>query len=328
MYAAGWQRVKVFAAVFVLVIFLVPFRPVSGQEIFVNGGLVSRADRGTSTRGHWSVAYFQHLTEHATVSASYINEGHQSEHDRDGIAFQIWGRGTPLGPSVSFAGGVGPYFFSDTREGASGCSCEIQHGLGAIFSGAITWYARSPFLLQARGNYIGGSNGFNTLSASIGIGYLLGDEGRGSFPPGGHSTENEVGLFMGGTALNCDHSSALSVGVEYRRNLSPDFDWTVAWLHEGDRRPVGRYGVMSEVWAVRTFYGDRLGLGIGAGAYLARDKYGRDDSGARDDVNAVISLTAVWWFTPRLGLRTVFHRIATDHDRDADVLVGGLAISF
>ncbi len=328
MYVAGWHRVKVFAAVFALVVLFAPFRTASCQEIFANGGIAGGAHRGTSTRGHWSVAYFQHLTEHATVSASYINEGHQPDHDRDGIAFQIWGRGAPLGPGVSFAGGVGPYLFADTREGTSGYGCEIQHGLGAIFSGAITWYALSPLLLQARGNYINGSNGFDTLSASIGIGYLLGDEGRGNPPPGDHSRKNEVALFMGGTALNCDHSSALSVGLEYRRKLSPNFDWTVAGLHEGDRRPVGRYGVMSEVWAVRAFYGDRLGLGIGAGAYLARDRYGGDEGGARDDVNAVVSLTAVWWFTPRLGLRAVFHRVATDHDRDADVLVGGLAISF
>jgi hypothetical protein len=274
------------------------------------------------------MAYFQHLTDHVTVGVSYINEGHHPDHDRDGIALQLWGRAAPFGRDFSFAGGVGPYFFSDTRDGTSGRGREVQHGLGAIFSGAITWYALSPLLLQLRGNYINASNGFDTFSASVGIGYLLGDEGGRIHPSGGYSTRNEVGLFLGGTASTPDHSSAVSASVEYRRNLFPYFDWTVAWLHEGDKYPIRRYGVISEVWVVRTFYSDRLGLGMGAGAYLARDRYGGDDESTRDDVNAVVSLTAVWRFTPRLGFRAVFHRIITDHDRDADVFMGGLAISF
>ncbi len=294
----------------------------------MNGGVAAGTEKDTSGKFHWSVSYFQHLTDHATVSVSVINEGHQPDHHRDGIAFQIWGRGAPFGPNVSFAGGVGPYFFSDTRDGTSGGGCEIQHGLGAIFSGAITWYALSPLLLQARGNYINGSNGFDTFSASVGIGYLLGDEGERSPPPGGQPRRNELDLFLGGTASNCEHSSAVSWGVEYRRNLFPYFDWTVAWLHEGHKYPIGRYGVMSEVWAVRTFYGDRLGLGIGAGAYLARDRYGGDGESTTDKTNGVVSLTAAWRFTSRLGFRAVFHRVITDYDRDADVFMGGLAISF
>ena len=328
MYAAIRQWATIWIIAFVLLVIYATACPVSGQEIFVNGGLGVRTDREASIRGQWSVAYFQHLADHVTFSISYINEGHQPEHARDGIALQMWGRGVPFGGGLSFAGGVGPYIFSDTRDETSGRGREIVHGVGAILSGTATWHVLSPVLLQVRGNYIKGPNGLDTFSGSVGMGYLLGSEGGGSSLSGDHSARNEVDCFLGGTALNNYKGSAVSFGVEYRRKLFPYLDWTVAWLHEGDRRPIGRYGVMSEVWAVRVFYGDRLGLGIGAGAYLARSRYAGDTESRRDALNAVVSLTAVWRFTSRLGFRAVFHRIATDHGSDADVFMGGLAISF
>jgi hypothetical protein len=108
---------------------------------------------------------------------------------------------------------------------------------------------------------------------------------------------------------------------------SSDLDWTVGWLHEGDRRPVGRYGGVTEVWAVNRFYDDHLSLGIGAGPYLAHDRYGAGRS-ERDRLSAALSLTAAWRFSTRVGLRGVFHRIATDYDGDSDVFMGGLAFYF
>src|SRR5512135_694782 len=61
---------------------------------------------------------------------------------------------------------------------------------------------------------------------------------------------NEITLLLGQTVLNsAKGENDIAMGVEYRRSVFRYMDWTVAWLNEGDTRPIGRYGVMSQLWA-------------------------------------------------------------------------------
>lgn len=83
--------------------------PAQAQEIFVSGRFVTDTRHGTSS-GQWSVAYVQGLAEYAAFSISYINEGHQPNHYRDGLAPQIWGRAAPFGPNLSLAIGMDQKF--------------------------------------------------------------------------------------------------------------------------------------------------------------------------------------------------------------------------
>ncbi len=305
--------------------------PVTAQEIFVNGGFSDDASTGTSS-GHWSVAYFQDLADHAMFSISYLNEGHQPNHYRDGLAPQIWGRASPFGRELSFAVGVGPYLYFDTKVETESDAYENKHGLGFISSGTATWYGLSPFLLQIRADYIGAPGSFDSFSTSFGIGFVLDDKpAQGSAPSsrgGRGEAKNEIGLYIGKAVLNSARSEqGNAMSVEYRRNLFHHLDWTFAWLNEGDTLPLGRYGVISELWAVQGFFDERLAMGIGAGPYLARDKYDGDD-GQRTTLAGLVSMTAVFRFTPWLGFRVIFHRVVTDYSRDTDVFTGGITISF
>jgi len=51
----------------------------------------TRDTKTGTTAGQWSVTYLQGLGDHAHLVFSYINEGHQPNHYRDGLAGQIWG---------------------------------------------------------------------------------------------------------------------------------------------------------------------------------------------------------------------------------------------
>jgi hypothetical protein len=306
--------------------------PATAQEIFVSGGFT----QDTQTRidvPQWSVTYRQNLGEYMAFSFSYINEGHQPNDYRDGLAAQIWGRVPILDQRLSLALGVGPFAYSDTKVTAVRDTYENAHGFGIISSATATWSGLSPMLFQVRLNHIATQHSFDTLSATFGIGYLLGTPppSPGSQPKPARderTADNEITLLLGQTVLNSARSEKdTAMSVEYRRGLLPSVDWTITWLNEGDTRPIGRWGVATQLWGVRSFFDDHLSLGIGAGPYFARDKYSGGD-GQRTTVAGDVSFMAAYWFLPRLALRASFSRIITDYSRDTDVFLGGLAYRF
>ena len=310
-------------------LFVVLACPAWAQEIFVNGGVTRDAKTGT-TAGQWSVTYRQGLGEHAAFSFSYINEGHQPNHYRDGLAAQIWGRTNILDPRLSLALGVGPFAYADTKVTPVRDVYEDAHGFGIISSATATWLGLSPFLLQVRLNYIETQHSFDTLSATFGIGYLLDAKPSPGSPPkpNTQTTGNEITLYLGQTVLNSAKSEKdTAMSVEYRRGLLRYVDWTITWLNEGDTRPIGRWGIATQLWGVRSFFDDHLALGIGAGPYFARDKYS-GDAGQRTTVAGDLSFMAAYRFHPRFAIRAAFSRIITDYNRDTDVFLGGLVYRF
>ena len=149
--------------------------PAWAQEIFVNSGATRDVKTGT-TALQWGLTYRQGLSEHTAFSFSYFNEGHQPNHYRDGFASQIWGKTSMFDPRLSFALGVGPYAYFDTKITPVRDVYEDAHGWGIISSATATWAGLSPLLLQMRLNYINAQHSFDTLSATFGIGYQLGAE--------------------------------------------------------------------------------------------------------------------------------------------------------
>jgi hypothetical protein len=306
-------------------------RPVIAQELFINGGITQDIKTGTDAL-QWSVTYRQGLGEYAAFSFSYINEGHQPNHYRDGLAAQIWGRMPMLDQRLSLALGIGPFAYADTKVTPVRNIYENAHGFGIISSGTATWQGLSPLLLQVRLNYITTQHSFDTLSATFGIGYLLDvDSSRGRPPkPAGsrRTTNNEITLSLGQAVLNSAKSETdNAMSIEYRRSLLHYLDWTISYLNEGDTRPLGRSGVATQLWAVQAFFDDQLALGIGAGPYFARDKYSGGD-GQRTTIAGDLSFMAAYRFHPRFAIRAAFSRIITDYSRDTDVFLGGLVYRF
>ena len=303
--------------------------PAWSQEIYVNGG--QQEDRVTHDKAAtWSVSYLQGLGEHLAVGLMYLNEGHVPDNHRDGYAPQLWFRTNVLHRQLSLSAGIGPYLYFDTESTDRNDSYDA-HGWGAMYSLALTWYTDSRFLFQIRGNYIDAVNSYNSFALMGGIGYQLdapAAEGPLDTAPKERTstTGNELSLLAGDAVLNRSQSRhTFATAVEYRRGISPHFDVTAQLMDEDSDRDE-RYGAAAQLWAVRTYFRDRLSFGIGVGPYLAHDK-DRGPSGSTC-LNGIIGLTGAYHFTEHWMIRFTWDRVLTDYDHDADIFLAGLGYRF
>ena len=308
---------------------------VLAQEIRILGGIVQEDDSRDRSYS-WAIQYLHNLNEHWAVSFSWLNEGHFEHHRRDGHTLQLWARTKPIGKRLVLAAGVGPYRYYDTQLAREGASYVDSHGWGGIASLSATLALDNRWLFSVQSNVIETSRSIDSFSVLAGIGYQLeAPRSPDQTPPSTSETEettpNEITLFGGQTIVNSpDSENATSWMVEYRRHLGHHFDWTIGWLKEGNPGPIHRNGLITELWLVRSFFDDRLTLGVGAGPYVALDKRRKPESGGDNEptVAGLVTLSAAYQFRPPWSIRISWNRIVTDYDRDTDVLLGGIGFRF
>ncbi|HEY3278429.1 MAG TPA: hypothetical protein VGJ94_17570 [Syntrophorhabdaceae bacterium] len=315
-------------AFFLLFWFITGTAPVFAQEMIYHNGTTFMTSSDTSSYA-WGATYLEGLGEHAAWSITYMNEGHVSNHKRDGLAPQLWGRVNVLGRRVSLAAGAGPYLYYDTVLSTTDTSYSNEHGVGAMASLSATLYMGARFLLQARGNWIWTKQNANTYVATLGIGYQLEKPPSpgpltGASPQVDPKTLNEVTLQVGSSVFNerSDRSGAALL-AEYRRTLWRHVDVTVGWLNED--YPASRQGPLSQIWAGRSFFNDHLSFGIGAGPYLAFDRSG--DS-TITKLNWVVGATGSLRFLSHWAIRATWNRVTTSNNRDSDIFVAGVGFRF
>ncbi len=315
---------------------IVPAGPASGQEIYFLGGEIGdleTADRSSA----WALEYMQGLTKYSAFSVSWLNEGHLPNNHRDGISAQLWGRLNMMHQRFSLEAGIGPYLFYDTKLARGGSEFSDTHGVGAVASLAGVWQMEGRWLVQLRANWIETSSSIDTGSVMLGIGYQL------DAPPirepltvapahRERTTQHEMTALVGQTIVNSfDSQQSTAQSIEYRHGLARYLDVTIAWLNEGDSRLLRRNGLITQLWAVREFFDDRIALGIGFGPYISIDS--RSVSGSLDDesrktISGIISLTASYRVTRDWAVRLSWNRIATDYSRDTDVIMAGPSYRF
>ncbi|HET6459203.1 MAG TPA: hypothetical protein VFG29_00305 [Syntrophales bacterium] len=320
---------KIISAFFGLVILCTPLY---GQEFYLLGG--GLGDTATTDRSYsWALEYMQGLGEYAAFSISWLNEGHLPDNHRDGITAQLWARTKKIDRQFVLAAGAGPYYYYDTLLAERGRGFSDTHGIGGVFSLAGFWYTESPWVIQLRSNMIK-TNNIDTWSAMVGIGYQL-DYSNSRSPASEaketrNTTESEMSVLIGQTTINSANSQqSVAESIEYRRGIARYLDWTVALVNEGDNRLANRAGILTELWAVRDFANDHLALGIGLGPYFLVDMH-RSPRETQDwySVAGVVSLSASYRFNPNWLARITWNRIATNYDRDADVIMIGPGYRF
>lgn len=302
------------------------------QELLLLGGGTQDENLSGTSYG-WAVEYAQALDEHAYVTLAWLNEGHLQDHHRDGPTAQIWGRANLLDRHLSLALGVGPYSYFDTVKAGPEASYANDHGWGVIFSAGLTWYTDRRWLFNVRANRLETQTRLDTTMVLLGAGYQLDAPSvpgprRNAPRIAGRTTQQEVVLFLGQTILNSYESeTSIAAAVEYRLGLGRYVDWTAGWLHEGGNQIIRREGVTTQFWLVRPFFGERLMLGAGAGAYVV---VSQEDSGSDDDesVSGIVTLTGSYRFDPHWLVRLSWNRIVTRYDRDTDVILLGGGYSF
>jgi hypothetical protein len=309
--------------------------PAKAQELSLIGGKIQNNDNHDKSYT-WAVEYLHALDENAAVSFSYLNEGHFPDNHRDGVSAQIWGRTRVNNTRLLLSAGIGPYTYFDTTIASHATSYADAHGWGGVLSLAATWYNESRWFYQLRANEIVANNNFNTLSITAGVGYQL--EAPASPGPvitphtfSGYTTSNELTVYLGSSVVNSFSSEqGLASAIEYRRGIDTFVDWSIAWMLESDQRLLRRNGVVSELWLSRDFLPHKLALSVGAGVYLAVDRYRNSQPGEGGDknVSGIISTSASYRFNRHWLTRILWNRIATNYNRDTDIYLIGLGYRY
>jgi hypothetical protein len=298
----------------------------------LGGGIFPRGSDAQSFT--WALDYRHALTPNIGVSAAWINEGHVPNHHRDGIAAQFWIGTSAFDPRLSFAAGIGPYYYFDTTRTAGSDAESDIHGWGVLYSASARWQVTHDWLVELRLQFAETSRSIDTTSVLLGIGYKFDGEPRADAAPArsawSSSTRNEV-AFFGGQAVVNDFSSepSFAMSVEYRRALNDHLAWTLAWLHEGQPRLARRHGVVSELWLGRTFGEGRWTIGAGLGVDVIVDVYPGDFAeGGRERLAGIFSLTTGYRVAPNWSTRATWHRVSADRPFDSDVFLLGIGYNF
>lgn len=304
--------------------------PASGQEFVAAAGATRNSAPQDDSYG-WAFSFSRDLAPNLALSFSYHNEGHFEGHHRDGHAAQIWAQAAAFRPELTFAAGIGPYRYFDTSVARNRRGFADAHGWGTMASLTATW--REPgsrWLYQLRFDRVDARTELDTMQLLVAIGYRFDQDGSlesnaiTRVIPG---RANEVALLGGRTIVNSfDSQTAWAKSAEYGRAFGPVLRGSIGWLNEGNAQFVRRDGVIAEAWLEPSFYRDRFTLGIGAGGYFAVHQHQHRDDTSHNLV--VVSTTFSYHFAKGWVGRFVWHRIASNYDRDSDILLLGLGYRF
>ncbi len=305
--------------------------PLHAGEIHLLGGF-GVTDHPVQNTGAWQVRYMEGLGKYFAYSLSYVNQGHFIAHHRDGTAAALWLRTDPMDHQLSLGIGAGPMFYYDTlRAPDPGAPADV-HGWATIVNLLASWYTKSRWIYQLQGSWVNAGDSFDTFSVLAGIGYQL-DPPLTAGPnvqtprQTERTTHHELTLFAGQTVVNIPGNGSSTAGsISYRQRLWQFLEGTVGILYEGKSNLIDRYGVTTQLWLAKDFFDDRLGLGAGAGFYLAKDRNTDQHSGAF--FSEIVSITGSYQISTHWNVRGTWDRIITDYNRDSDIFLGGIGYRF
>jgi hypothetical protein len=282
----------------------------------------------------YGISYRRTFAPHFAASLAYLNDAHFPGHHRDGVAAEGWLPIVPLSSRFTFSLGAGSFYYYDTVFAQNSAGYANAHGWAWLVSANTTiqpWTSGrwSHLFLEARIDYTAPSKSIETTSFGIGIGYRgLSDIHNPEAEGAADVTQNDIVASYWKTVTNSFDSEAHTAraeAIDYRRHIWEEVGVSVGWINEGDTRLVRRNGVTAEGWLEPTFNSGLWSIGAGFGFYSAVDKY-RPAPGRH--VSDVVSLTLSARPIRNFEVRLLWHRIVTDYNRDADILLWGLGYRF
>jgi hypothetical protein len=306
------------------------------QELSVLGGVATTGAFDASTKA-WEVDYRQDIFRNLDASIAYINEGHFSDHKRDGTAWEGWFNLPVFKGRVAFSAGAGVYYYFDTQPLPGGNAADV-HGTAPIFSVAATGYVSDRWFYRLMVNRISPRSDIQTTSAEFGVGYWFGPNRRpeGAVPDQGapepdYVTEPQLTGFGGQSIVNSLYDEKAWAGaVEYRQGILPHLDGTASLIYEGDPKTVRRSGAALQLWPVNTFLDKSTSVGIGVGPYIYIDRKHPvvDTRESPAAVAPLVSLTIARRLAQSWIARLVWDRVTSNYNRDSDIFLLGLGYSW
>jgi hypothetical protein len=308
------------------VLALAAWASLSAQELAVQAGAlrVKEADDSSFSAG---IAYTHPVNDHLALSLGYLNEGHPTDHHRDGVAGQVWVRSGYNRPGWSFGAGAGRYFYFDTSD-LGHERYTNDHGWAGIYSLQATYHYRdSRWYNQVQLNRIVPAGGKDATTAlMVGVGYQFNGVKGDKLHLEGPSTDDTLTVLGGQGITNSTSSERSTVAaLEYRRAAGRYVDWTVTAIDEGTAAQSKRSGLASQLWLIRSL-SRKVEIGMGAGFYF-NDKV-PDGEGQRSHKAGLVSIASRYHLARRIVGEVSWNRVVTDYHRDADLLLIGLGYSF
>jgi hypothetical protein len=296
------------------------------QSVSALGGVLG--DRETAEQSYtWALDY-QHPVYHGLgLGAAWINEGHLTNHHRDGLAGQLW-LGTKF-HDMSLAVGAGPYYYFDTTQQPGDRREVDSHGWGYVYSAAFSWQLDHRWVHQLRVNRVASTHQPATTGVLYGLAYTFrGDAGNQENQEDAKPLGYQLSALAGVTIANSFSSeTSLAKSVELRRTASGPFEWTVAWLDEGTSGRLHRDGFSAQGWLARRWHEGDTTLAIGMGPYAIVDTFGEQQQKTRHWAG-LVSLSASQRFAAHWRGRFSFSRVVGTHPFDSDVLLVGTSYGF
>ena len=286
----------------------------------------------------YSIEYLENFNDYAYGTFTWLNEGHVTNHHRDGYSPQLWLRLPSASRRFNLSAGVGPYRYYDTTALAA-VGVTDAHGWGVLGSVAAQWYIRNPWVMELRYNYAHTANSITTHTALIGFGYqfehsetagpVWNTRRYGFYPP---DQRFELTVMAGGTVVNNFNSPrGVAWGTELRYRLTPYVDAIGTYLDEGDARIVKRKGAAGQLGLKREFLNHHADVGVAGGFYFAHDRdYASPATQVlglittRTQLLGLLTMTATYRMQAGLRLRAYWYRTLTTNGRDTDVVMLGV----
>jgi hypothetical protein len=286
----------------------------------------------------YSIEYLQNFNDYVYGTFTWLNEGHVTDHHRDGYSPQLWLRIPSASRHFNLSAGVGPYRYYDTTSLAA-LGVTDAHGWGVLGSVAAQWYLRNPWVMELRYNYAHTTSSITTHTALIGYGYqfehasaagpVSNTQRYGFSPP---DQRLELAVMAGSTVVhNFNSPRGLAWGAELRYRLTPYIDGIGTYLDEGDAHVVKRRGAAGQLGLKREFLNHHADVGVAGGFYLAHDKdYSSPETQVlglittRTQVLGLLTMTATYRLDVGFRVRAYWYRTLTTNGRDTDVVMLGL----
>jgi hypothetical protein len=251
-----------------------------------------------------ALGYNQHINKYLSVSADYLNEGHPKLHHRDGLGAQVWLHTPVPQRGWSLAAGIGPYYYFDTTTG----------------NGSLVDYRNDTHGITAH----------DTTMLMFGAGYELRNVPREIRLENAEKGDNLLMVLGGRSIVNSFKSeTATAYGLEYRRTVNPNVEWSVILMDEGKVDAAERKGVSGQLWLLRPFT-ERTVLQMGFGAYAMHDQLDRTDPNAEREshVAPIASIGMRYRISDTWRAQLTWSRVITNYERDSDVFLLGAGVAF
>lgn len=302
---------------------------VSAQEFTAQVGTTGGAGLSLNAHYSWQIDYRHALGRDFAWSLAWINEGHEEEHHRDGVAGQVW-YNLPLHSEVlALSIGVGGYHYFDT-ELLPDNSTYNSHGWTHLYSISATYYPKNtPWFARLTANRINHAHDLETNSVVAGVGYAFGEKRVRSprMAAENLTTDHEITIFLGQSVVNTAESEdAIATAIEFRAGITPHVEWSAAWINEGNPEIIRRNGFTLQAWLVDALLGKRMTVGIGVGPYLLFDRKRAPIQGQDNphNVAALVSPTATVRIDDHWQARLTWNRVVSNYNRDADIFLLGV----